>query len=57
MYGQTGTLSALIKTHLTEMPNSAKLDLFGDGREKDWRVLAQNKAAWRKFVRGVKVPK
>ena len=52
-----GTLSALIKTHLTEMPNSAKLDLFGGGREKDWRVLAQKKAAWRKFVQGVKVPK
>ena len=49
IFGQEGSLLGHLRRHLTA---SARRQFFG-GRRGEWFLLAQNKDAWRKFVKGV----
>ena len=50
--GSKGRYPTVIDKYLT---SAARVKYFGESnrREKDWMVLAQNKAGWRNFVRSV----
>jgi len=50
IFGQDGSLLTHLRRHLSM---SARRQFF-DGRRGEWFMLAQNKSAWRAFVRGVR---